>query len=158
LKALAVEPQDRYADARGLRDELDRWLDRQSTPSRLSQPLACVVMGIGAALLLIVGVQAVLSPVLVKPLPLVAQREAARPVPAPMTAMADSGQSELVGSTNMRTYHLPRCRNADQIKPDHRRVFTSADDAIAAGYHPCKTCQPPSGRAVSSAAAPAASD
>jgi hypothetical protein len=158
LKALAVDPDDRYTDARALRDELDVWLSGRTQPASLSRPLACVVMGIGAALLLVVGLQAVLAPSPVEPPALVVTSEAARPNSTPMTAVSAPGLPELVGSTNMTTYHLPNCKSVNLITPEHRRVFATANEAIAAKYHPCKICQPPLGHARSSEARESTSD
>jgi eukaryotic-like serine/threonine-protein kinase len=61
-KALAVDPAKRHPDARGLRDELDLWLQQRQGQNRLSHPIACVLMGISAALLIVVGLKAVIAP------------------------------------------------------------------------------------------------
>ena len=34
------------------------------------------------------------------------------------------------------------CRNARRIKPENRRHFRSAKEAVGAGYRPCKVCRP----------------
>lgn len=34
------------------------------------------------------------------------------------------------------------CRNARRIKPENRRPFRSAKEAVEAGYRPCKVCRP----------------
>lgn len=34
------------------------------------------------------------------------------------------------------------CRNAKRIRPENRRPFRSASEAVRAGYRPCKVCRP----------------
>jgi methylated-DNA-[protein]-cysteine S-methyltransferase len=34
------------------------------------------------------------------------------------------------------------CRNARRIRPENRRPFRSADEAVRAGYRPCRVCRP----------------
>jgi endonuclease YncB( thermonuclease family)/5-hydroxyisourate hydrolase-like protein (transthyretin family) len=48
-----------------------------------------------------------------------------------------------VGSKNSDVYHYPSCHYVDTIKPENRVYFSSPEDAIAAGYRPCKGCNPP---------------
>ena len=55
LKALASDPAQRYSHARLLADDLHAWLRRQQGATRLSHTLVRTVLGIAAALLLIVG-------------------------------------------------------------------------------------------------------
>jgi hypothetical protein len=152
LKALEADPAKRYADARALCDELESWIQRRSAPARLSYPLVCVVMGIGAALLLAVGLIAVLTPAPVEPEARVAAPERPRPQPTPPAAVAAPGATYLVGSDSMKKYHLPSCSSVRQITDEHRKVFATADEAVAAGYKACKTCLPPPGNAPTSEA------
>jgi len=57
-KTLAIDPKDRYPDAKGLARDLDGWLRRQQSMVGLSMPISTVLMGIVAAILLIaVGIQ-----------------------------------------------------------------------------------------------------
>jgi hypothetical protein len=155
LKALAVDPDQRHADAGALRDELDGWLRRRNEPARLSYPLACIVMGIGAALVLAVGLKAVLTPGPgEQPQPVVA-----RPAgDAVVGATQPAGGASYVGSTTMHKYHLPTCASAKQIKDEHRRGFATAEEAKAANYTPCERCLAGSGHALLSPARPPASD
>ncbi len=55
LKALASDPAQRDSHARLLADDLHAWLRRRQGASRLSHTLVCTLLGIVAALLLIVG-------------------------------------------------------------------------------------------------------
>ncbi|MFO0954087.1 MAG: serine/threonine-protein kinase [Isosphaeraceae bacterium] len=59
LKALAVDPEERYPSSRALAVDLDRWLKLQETG--ISQPLTHVLMGIAGSLLLIVGIMATMN-------------------------------------------------------------------------------------------------
>ncbi len=153
LKALAVDPDQRYPDARAFRDDLDLWLRRRDESTRLSHPLAGVVMGIGAALLLVVGLKAVLAPAVLEQQPLqAAAGNSRRAAPAPITVVSRPRETQLVGSKNMRTYHLPTCKSAAAIKDEHRIEFDSAEAAAASGYRGCKTCHPAGGQPKSAAA------
>ena len=49
-----------------------------------------------------------------------------------------------VASKKSNKYHLPNCRNGKRIKPSDLREFNSAEEAVIAGYVPCKRCKPPS--------------
>jgi len=48
-----------------------------------------------------------------------------------------------VGSSNSDKYHYPWCRYATQISPENEVWFSSAAEAQAMGYVPCKVCKPP---------------
>lgn len=48
-----------------------------------------------------------------------------------------------VGSKKSNKYHYPSCVWAQRIKPANLVVFDNAKDARAAGYVPCKVCNPP---------------
>ena len=48
-----------------------------------------------------------------------------------------------VGSKNSDVYHYPDCHWAGKIKPDNLVYFDTVEDAINAGYRPCKVCKPP---------------
>jgi serine/threonine protein kinase len=147
MKALAVDPSRRYPDARALRDELDDWLRRRQ-PVRVSFPLACVVLGIGAALVLIVGLRAVLTPP--EPQTLEHVPRLAAPATAP-AALARGGDDptiaeRLIGNKRSLTYHLPSCTSVKGGIKD-KVLFATADEAAAQGYKPCGHCHPPSGHA-----------
>jgi len=147
LKALAVDPDQRYPDARSLRDELDLWLRRRQDSTRLSYPLVCVVLGIGAALLLVVGLKAVLTPSVVEQPPQAAAPAMAPRAVAAQTAASDPQQTRLIGNSNKKsmTYHLPGCSSVKSISPEHRVEFTSAEEAIRQKYRACGNCKPPLG-------------
>jgi len=48
-----------------------------------------------------------------------------------------------VGSARSNKYHYPNCQWAFKIKPENLVKFRSAAEARAAGYVPCKVCNPP---------------
>jgi len=59
-------------------------------------------------------------------------------------AAQQSGQSVMyVGSANSNVYHYPTCASAQRINPSNLVTFSSAADAQAKGYRPCKVCRPP---------------
>ncbi|MGZ4908686.1 MAG: Ada metal-binding domain-containing protein [Halobacteriota archaeon] len=47
-----------------------------------------------------------------------------------------------VGSKNSNVYHIPSCYEAQKIKPQNQVTFPNAQAALAAGYRPCKVCNP----------------
>jgi Micrococcal nuclease (thermonuclease) homologs len=51
--------------------------------------------------------------------------------------------SHFVGSENSDVYHYPWCHYVDRINPENRIYFDTPEDAIAAGYRPCRVCNPP---------------
>lgn len=57
-----------------------------------------------------------------------------------------------VGNKRTKVYHYSWCRYAKRIKSQNRVYFNSWEEAVAAGYRPCKYCKPPSGKGVSSSA------
>jgi methylphosphotriester-DNA--protein-cysteine methyltransferase len=50
---------------------------------------------------------------------------------------------QFVGSKKSDKYHYPSCEWAQKIKPENLVTFTSAQEALKAGYVPCKVCRPP---------------
>lgn len=40
-------------------------------------------------------------------------------------------------------YHHPSCRWAQKFRSKNMVTFRSANDALGAGYVPCKVCKPP---------------
>lgn len=60
--------------------------------------------------------------------------------PGPTPSPANTGQ--YVGSKNSDKYHYPSCSGAAKIKDSNEVWFDSEAEAIAAGYVPCKICEP----------------
>ena len=48
----------------------------------------------------------------------------------------------LVGSATTRIFCLPTCGHARRIQPRHRVLFSSFEQATAAGFRPCQVCRP----------------
>lgn len=49
----------------------------------------------------------------------------------------------LVGSRNSYIYHFDTCDAAKRIKPENMIMFPTPEKAKAAGYRPCRICNPP---------------
>ena len=47
-----------------------------------------------------------------------------------------------VGNASSKKFHYPDCQQAQKINPKNRVEFSTREEAIAAGYDPCKTCRP----------------
>lgn len=47
-----------------------------------------------------------------------------------------------VGNSNSKKFHFPSCSSVPTISPEHVVYFTTRDEAISAGYVPCKKCNP----------------
>lgn len=47
-----------------------------------------------------------------------------------------------VGSSQSNKYHYPDCKWGKKISPKNMVTFKSAQEALAAGYVPCKVCKP----------------
>jgi hypothetical protein len=54
---------------------------------------------------------------------------------------ADYNAGKFVGSKKRKTFHRPNCDWATYIKPQCRIEFDSHQEAVDAGYKPCKTCR-----------------
>ena len=69
----------------------------------------------------------------------------ATPAPSPAPGPSSStSQGPFWGSRNSNIYHYPSCTWAQKISPANLVVFPTAQDAVNAGYRPCKVCKPPS--------------
>lgn len=64
----------------------------------------------------------------------------------PAFAQASEDQDQVkqvfVGSRHSNVYHLPTCSAARRIKPENLIGFKSREEAVRAGYRPCKICRP----------------
>jgi hypothetical protein len=47
------------------------------------------------------------------------------------------------GSDSTSIYCYPSCRHARRTMPRHEVRFSSAEEARASGYRPCRVCRPP---------------
>lgn len=57
-----------------------------------------------------------------------------------IVATADNQKCAFVASKNSNKYHLLTCRYAQNIKPENKVCFASADEAIQRGYQGAKCC------------------
>ena len=53
-----------------------------------------------------------------------------------------TAEKKFVGSVKSNKYHLPSCEWAQKISPSNEIWFSSAEEAKAKGYVPCKVCNP----------------
>jgi len=51
--------------------------------------------------------------------------------------------AEFWASKNSNKYHYPSCEWAQRISKQNLIIFKSPEDAVRAGYVPCKVCRPP---------------
>jgi hypothetical protein len=63
---------------------------------------------------------------------------------------AFAASSYYVGSIKSDVYHYPSCYWAGEIYPSNLISFDTPEDAIDAGYRPCKVCTPPLSSSVPS--------
>ena len=47
-----------------------------------------------------------------------------------------------VGNANSKKFHYSDCSAAQKIKASNRVEFSSREEAVRAGYVPCKKCSP----------------
>ena len=64
-------------------------------------------------------------------------------LPSAISAGNSKKNYKYVGSKFSINYHLPSCKKAKRIQEQNRVTFTSAEEAIKAGYVPCGLCKPP---------------
>jgi len=66
----------------------------------------------------------------------------ATPSQTSLTPSSQQYTGPFVGSKNSNVYHIPSCFEAKKIKPQNQVWFPNAKAAQAAGYRPCKVCEP----------------
>lgn len=49
---------------------------------------------------------------------------------------------QFFGSDTTNVFCFPTCRHARRVSPQHHVTFSSAREAVAKGYRPCKVCRP----------------
>ena len=50
--------------------------------------------------------------------------------------------SEYIGNANSGKFHYSDCRTVRKMNPANKVFFNTRDEAINAGYVPCKVCAP----------------
>jgi len=58
------------------------------------------------------------------------------------TAFATVLASAYVGNANTHKFHYADCSSVSKMNPANRVSFSTRDEAIGAGYVPCKRCKP----------------
>jgi len=51
--------------------------------------------------------------------------------------------AKLVAAAYSDRYHLPSCKIAQKIAPEDLKTFNTPEEAVAAGFVPCRKCNPP---------------
>ncbi|MGB9812475.1 MAG: thermonuclease family protein [Thermovenabulum sp.] len=54
----------------------------------------------------------------------------------------NKNQYKYIGNSNTKKFHYPSCKWAKEIKPSNIVYFSTREQAIKAGYNPCKVCYP----------------
>lgn len=54
----------------------------------------------------------------------------------------ESDDVAYIGNRNTKKFHYPGCSSVDDMKESNKVEFYSRDEATAAGYVPCKRCNP----------------
>jgi hypothetical protein len=140
--AIARNPQDRYQSARALADELDRWLLRhRSGGLRISQSVSTIVLGIAAALLLVIGIMIALVSWGSSTGRLVAMAD--NPPAARLDSPPGVVDFPLIGNVRKRVYHTAKCPTLAAMNHANRTPLADEEQAAALGLLPCKVCQPP---------------
>lgn len=68
-----------------------------------------------------------------------AQQTQVQPTEAPA---ADTITAAYIGNSNTLKFHRPDCSSVRQMSEANKVSFSSRDEAISAGYTPCKRCNP----------------
>lgn len=66
----------------------------------------------------------------------------ATPTPTPTATPTLTPVCIYVGNSSSLKFHYPTCPYAALIAPQHRVCFASREEALAAGYEPCRVCNP----------------
>ncbi|OIQ59720.1 thermonuclease precursor [Moorella thermoacetica] len=64
------------------------------------------------------------------------------PAPAPASGGKSGSAAKYIGNSSSKKFHYPDCQWAQKISPRNRVEFSSRQEAINAGYQPCKVCRP----------------
>ena len=59
---------------------------------------------------------------------------------APQSSFENS--ASFIGNSSSHIFHKPDCSSAENMKDGNKVTFESRDEAVAAGYTPCKRCSP----------------
>lgn len=57
-------------------------------------------------------------------------------------AVARALAASYIGNSNTGKFHYANCSSVGKMNPAHKVGFNTRDEAINAGYVPCKRCKP----------------
>lgn len=55
---------------------------------------------------------------------------------------SDESSASFIGNSSSLIFHKPDCSSAENMKDENKVTFASREEAISAGYTPCKRCSP----------------
>lgn len=58
------------------------------------------------------------------------------------TAFATVLASSYIGNANSKKFHYADCAAVGKMNPANKVTFNTRDEAVTAGYVPCKRCNP----------------
>lgn len=61
---------------------------------------------------------------------------------SPVTTSAPSSTQAYIGNRNSKIFHYSWCSSVDKMKDANKVEFSTRQDAVNAGYKPCKRCNP----------------
>ena len=59
-----------------------------------------------------------------------------------LTTAASAFSATYVGNVNSKKFHYSDCASVAKMKPAHKVILSSREEAIKKGYVPCKRCSP----------------
>jgi eukaryotic-like serine/threonine-protein kinase len=142
MRAIAQDPRNRYASARSLADDLERWLlQHRGGKVRLSFPVTTIILGVAAALLIVIGIRAALAPWND------GVRSAASAIATPTgdrprSLLNSPPTVQLIGNPSKGRYHLSTCPDIQNMNPSNKLLLRDADQARSQGLQPCAHCHP----------------
>jgi hypothetical protein len=68
--------------------------------------------------------------------------EAPPDLPAPEHETAESPGTAYVGNIRLERFHRSECHCLQRLSPQNRRGFETREEAVDAGYEPCRVCKP----------------
>jgi len=154
MRAIAQDPRNRYASARSLADDLDQWLlQHRGGKIRLSFPVTTIILGLAAALLLVIAIRAAVAPwndatrsaASANLVGTASPPAGAAPASAQPRSPLDVPAVELIGNYSKGRYHRSTCSTVQTMSSSNKVVLKNADEALAAGLQPCAICHPPVG-------------
>ncbi len=62
--------------------------------------------------------------------------------PAPRNAVSAPVPvaTSFIGNKESKVYHTPVCKLGSKTKPENKVVFATQEEAVKAGYAPCRIC------------------